>query len=602
MSGGGLLFLIFNPDGYSIRRKNMTENKQIRLLNRNLTFLKGEYIQLSFFCAYRDNPLKIVLRNDRGKIGEYPMNEVNGIYTTNLGGMDTGLYFFDIYDGDEYIFGEQLLVYERKYSRPDFLDNGIIYHIFVDRFCRGKGVCEYRDDVKVVDSFGNFRPEYPEKPGGFILNNDFAGGNLSGIEEKLDYIEQLGVCAVYLSPVCEAYSNHKYDTADYTHVDRGFGGDEALRSLIKECGRRGIAVILDGVFNHTGADSIYFNRKGRYDSVGAYQSENSPFYPWYEFRDYPDDYECWWGVKTLPRIKSGCREYYDFISGDGGVIDRWFDMGIKGVRLDVADELEPEFVEMIAAKVKSRNGYLLGEVWEDASSKISYGRRRYYFCGRQLDGVMNYPLREGIIDFLVWKNSVKLKQIVSSLYLHYPPDSYKYSTAFLGSHDTERIMTVLAGEYCGEHTNAELSVMRMTEEQRTKGRILVKAAYLLLVMLGGIPCLYYGDEVGMEGYRDPFNRGVFPWGDYGNEYDMLTFFRKIGMLKKTGELSDSPVLDESDEKSVICRRGDYVAVVNMSDGYAEYRIRGKYTDVLEGKSGAEILGVNGGRFALVKMC
>ena len=313
-----------------------------------------------------------------------------------LNKLNVGLYFFDI--EVDAIFGTayaektgstisftnqkcspvfQLSVSDFKYAAPSNHYGGIIYHIFVDRFNRGKDK-KIKDGQIFVEDWNAPIPEYPKYPGAPLKNNYFYGGTLYGIADKLDYIKSLGVTIIYLSPIFESVSNHKYDTADYMTVDSAFGGDAALKYLIDKAKSYGISIILDGVFNHTGSDSVYFNKNGRYKSIGAYQSKDSEYFSWYDFKEFPDKYTAWWDIEILPRINPdvpNCRNYF---VGDGGVIEKYAKMGIAGFRLDVVDELSDGFTEAIKQKLNLINpeSILYGEVWEDASNKIAYGKRK----------------------------------------------------------------------------------------------------------------------------------------------------------------------------------------------------------------------------------
>lgn len=433
----------------------------------------------------------------------------------------------------------QLLVYDASY-RPPRHEGGIMYHIFVDRFAKTGVAFENQKPGTVMDTdWENGIPQYGEYPGAEVANNVFFGGDLYGIAEKLPYIASLGTSILYLSPIFDAASNHKYDTADYLSVEAMFGGDEALRYLCAEAKEYGIRVILDGVFNHTGADSIYFNREGHYDDLGAYQSKDSPYANWYTFRKFPDDYECWWGVKILPRVRSDNADYQKFIFEN--VIPKWRDAGVYGWRLDVADELDDGFLTGLRSALhkEGEGALLIGEVWEDASDKVSYGHRRPYLYGQELDGVMNYPLREAVIRYVIDGDVDALRRGTERLYRRYPKWASEHNMNLLSTHDTIRILTALAGEPMGEHTNAELATMRMTPEQRQVGIKRMKLAYGLLAALPGIPCVYYGDEVGLEGYRDPFCRRPFPWQDMDEE--LLHYYQKVGMCRKK-----EPVLSTGD--------------------------------------------------------
>ena len=425
----------------------------------------------------------------------------------------------------------QLLIYQKSTDCPSWMRGGIMYHIFVDRFCKS-GKCKPKKSAVMNEDWYSGIPQYADAPGGYVENNMFFGGDLYGIIEKLDYIESLGVTCLYLSPIFDAYSNHKYDTGDYMTVDSMFGGEEALEELIKEAKKREIHIIFDGVFNHTGADSIYFNKFGNYDTVGAYQSKNSPYYEWYNFRDYPNDYECWWDVKILPRVNSNCPSYQKYILGEGGVVDKWMKKGIDGFRLDVADELSDSFLATLSNKVKSVNpkGIVYGEVWEDASNKIAYGNRKKYFLGNELDSVMNYPLREAIIAYVKDGDSDLFYITCKMLYSHYPKQNADLLMNLLGTHDTERILTVLGGESSDGYTNEQLSTKKMAASERKSAVSLLKLAYTIVATVPGVPCIYYGDEAGMEGYRDPFNRLPFPWGRENTE--LLDYYKKINKIRK----------------------------------------------------------------------
>ena len=425
----------------------------------------------------------------------------------------------------------QLTVFKEESNCAKWMHGGIMYHIFVDRFNKS-GKCKPKKNVIMNDDWYNGVPQFADVPGGYVENNMFFGGDLYGIIEKLDYIESLGVTCLYLSPIFDAYSNHKYDTGDYMSIDSMFGSEKALDELIKETKKRGMHIIFDGVFNHTGADSIYFNKEGNYDSLGAYQSKKSPYYEWYNFRNYPDDYECWWNVKILPRVDSNNQTYKNYILGDGGVIEKWMKKGIDGFRLDVADELSDDFLKTLNIKLKSVNpdGIVYGEVWEDASNKIAYDKRKKYFLGNELDSVMNYPFREAIIDYIKYGNSERFYSTCKMLSSHYPKHNADLLMNLLGTHDTERILTVLGTDSVDGYTNAELSQKRMSKAEYKKAKELLMLAYAIVATVPGVPCIYYGDEVGMQGYRDPFNRLPFPWGKEDTE--ILKFYQKIGKIRK----------------------------------------------------------------------
>ncbi len=433
----------------------------------------------------------------------------------------------------------QLLVFDSDFKTSEKLKEGIIYHIFVDRF-KKSGKCSPRGDAIIDPDWENGIPVFAEKPGDPLKNNVFFGGDLYGVIEELDYIASLGTKTIYLSPVFEAESNHKYDTGDYLKVDSMFGGDEALTKLCKAAKEKGISVILDGVFNHTGSNSVYFNAGGSYPETGAAQSKASPYYEWYSFKSYPDDYACWWGVKILPRVNSDNPSYMSFIFNR--VIPKWMNAGVYGWRLDVADELSDRFLLNLRKTVKDLNpdAPIIGEVWEDATNKIAYDRRRIYMRGGELDSVMNYPLRDAVIDYIRCGNAEGLRKTACGLYRRYPKQASDAMMNFLSTHDTQRILTVLGGREQGELTNLELSTLKMNKAERKNAVRLLKAAFALVAALPGVPCVFYGDEAGAEGYRDPFCRRPYPW--HNQEKELLEFYRAAGTARAGEPLFASGLL------------------------------------------------------------
>jgi len=423
----------------------------------------------------------------------------------------------------------QITVYTPAETGPDWIEGGLFYHVFVDRFYKS-GKCTPRPGAVVRDDWGG-TPYYKPDAEGIMHNNDFFGGDLYGVVEKLPYLVELGVTCIYLSPVFEAASNHKYDTGDYKKVDDAFGGDEALETLCQRAKAHGIRVILDGVFSHVGIDSRYFNRYGRYPEVGAYQSLDSPYHHWFHFKEWPDDYEAWWGIELLPAINKSSESYRDFITGPDGVIAHWAKHGVSGWRLDVVDELPDIFLDPLCQAMKREDpeALIIGEVWEDASNKIAYGYRRRYFQGGQLDSVMNYPLKNAIISFVREGNAEGLAARMATLVQNYPAPVLHKLMNILGTHDTMRILTVLGGENI-PHTRDEMEHFRLTADQMQLAKARLKLAATLQYTLPGTPCIYYGDEAGMEGGADPFCRRCYPWGK--EDQNLLTYYRKLGGLRR----------------------------------------------------------------------
>lgn len=430
----------------------------------------------------------------------------------------------------------QLTVYSKNYSTPSWLDGGIIYQIFPDRFYNsGKAKKDVPHDRYICNDWSQtpvFTPK-KESDGIKFLGNDYYGGDLKGIQKKLPYLKELGVSCIYLNPIFEAHSNHRYNTANYMKIDPLLGDEKDLKALIKAAEKLGIYIILDGVFSHTGDDSIYFNKYNRYDVLGAYQSDESPFRSWYDFGETHDDYESWWGISTLPETQENDPNFTEYITGENGVIRHWLSLGIRGFRLDVADELPDQFLDKvrIAVKADSNKNFLLGEVWEDATNKISYNARRRFLRGKQLDSVMNYPFEKAIIQYLTGGNSRNLIDTVLEILENYPPQAVKLLMNHIGTHDTARILTVLGNEgNCPEGDREWQSKQHLTDEQYQKAISLLKVAAVLQYTLPGVPSIYYGDEAGMEGYGDPFCRATYPWGKENKE--LLEFYKKLGQFRR----------------------------------------------------------------------
>ncbi len=409
----------------------------------------------------------------------------------------------------------QITIYNKQ-EVPSWYREGIIYQIFVDRFFNGEDEGKVLNPKKNTFIYGNWddSPMYIKDVDGNIARWDFYGGNLLGVKKKLEYIKLLGVSVIYFNPIFDSPSCHKYDTGDYEKIDPMFGDEEIFKDLCSEAEKLGMRIILDGVFSHTGSDSKYFNKFGNYDSLGAYQSLQSPYYRWYRFNDYPNLYETWWGFSNMPNVDELNPSYLDYIiRNNNSVIEKWISLGAGGWRLDVADELPDEFIKILKKKLKEvkKDSVLIGEVWEDASNKVSYNRKREYLFGNELDSVTNYPLRQIILDLV--KNNIGSKYFIKkylSLKENYPKE-YFYSTMnMLGNHDTERVLTML-------NNNINL----------------LKEAVVIQMTLPGVPLIYYGDEAGLTGGKDPSNRKSYPWGKENK--DILEFYKKISAIRVSEE-------------------------------------------------------------------
>ncbi len=446
----------------------------------------------------------------------------------------------------------QQTVYSADFETPDWLSGGIIYQIFPDRFYNSGSVKGDIPEDRYICNDWEKQPEYCQPNDRMRLGNDYYGGDLKGIEGKLPYLKSLGVSCIYLNPIFEAHSNHRYNTADYFKIDPVLGNEKDLEHLICTAEKHGISIILDGVFSHTGDDSVYFNKYNRYNSVGAYNSHSSPYFSWFKFQDFPNKYSSWWGIETLPETNEDDLSFSNFIAGENGVIRYWLKKGIKGFRLDVADELPDGILDKIriAVKRESKENYLLGEVWEDASNKISYGSRRRFLRGKQLDSVMNYPFANAIIDFVKGGKGVSLLNTVMSILENYPKPAIKLLMNHIGTHDTARVLTVLGNDYIPS-TREEQSRTKLTKEQYEKGIWRLKLAAVLQYTLPGVPSVYYGDEVGMQGYGDPFCRATYPWGKENAE--LLEFYKELGQFRRNNKaFCDGDFVPVAAEQDFIC--------------------------------------------------
>ncbi len=425
----------------------------------------------------------------------------------------------------------QLTVYDKNFHTPEWLKGGIIYQIFPDRFAFSDTEKQNVPSDRVLRTDRDGDPYWIPTVEGKVLNNDYFGGDLKGIEQKLGYLKSLGVTCIYLNPIFEAQSNHRYDTADYEKIDPMLGTEKDFKSLCESAKKLGIRIMLDGVFSHTGDDSRYFNRYSRYDNVGAYQSEGSPYYSWYKFNSWPDDYESWWGIKILPEVNEDNPDFIEYITGKNGIARKWLRLGASGWRLDVADELPDEFLDEFrkAVKAEKADGLVLGEVWEDASNKSSYGKLRRYLLGEQLDSVMNYPFAGAVIDFIRGANAELFASRVMSIVENYPKEVLDVLMNHLSTHDTMRAITALAGESCAYRDRKWQSTHSLDEKEYHYGMKLLMAASAMQFALPGVPTIYYGDEAGMQGYKDPFNRRCYPWGMENGE--LVEWYKKLGKIR-----------------------------------------------------------------------
>lgn len=487
-----------------------------------------------------------------------------------------------------HIFPFQITVYCKEFKTPDWFKGAIIYQIFPDRFARDKNF-DFENMKKIKN--------YPERiyhenwnedvdfkgtqQTGYIAC-DFFGGSLKGIYENLDYLNELGIDLIYLNPVFDSRSNHRYDTGNYELIDPLLGENEDFHYLCEQAAKRSMRVILDGVFSHTGADSIYFNKFERYPGAGAYQdakgNEKSPYFSWYDFniRHGNISYNSWWGFLDLPNVNENDLMYRDYILGEKGIAGKWIAEGSSGWRIDVSDEIPDSFLRKLRKTVKSKNkdAVIIGEVWEDASNKISYGGFRDFLLGNTHDAVMGYPFCNAVLSWL--SGEIDVKKMVFNLERireNYPVESFYCNMNLISSHDIPRAVTTLSGKK-NINERSEQAITFLTDEEREKGIKLLKLAVVMQMTVPGNPSIYYGDEIGMEGYRDPFNRRTFKWDDLSSD--------NPGILKKLMELIKL-------RKSYDVFKTGYIEFEYFNDNllvFARYLVNSK--DVF----GREVSGVN----------
>lgn len=518
-----------------------------------------------------------------------------------------GVWYYGRGENGESVCGEnlpewQLTVYKSSYKTPDFAKGNIIYHIFVDRFNRADGVKTKRK-YRLHESFSE-SPEVVSADGKYYAD-DFFGGNFNGIREKLDYLEELGVGIIYLSPIFKAYSNHRYDTGDYLKVDELLGTEDDFKRLLDAAHEKGMKVILDGVFNHSGADSLYFNKFGTYDSLGAYQSKSSPYYDWYYFKKFPDEYACWWGCDNVPDLNKSNKDYRALVFGKNGVVEKWQKLGADGWRLDVVDELPIDFVNLLIKKIKSVNkdALVIGEVWEDASTKVSYGELRPYLLGDQLDGTMNYPFMNAIIAYVRDGDEKFFKDTVQSILENYPKETVYCLMNSLGTHDTVRIINALSDVRAHGWSKTHKLGYKLHDSEYEKAKKKLYLASVLQFTLPGIPSIFYGDEAGLQGFDDPINRRPYPWGSEDKE--ILAHYKKLGRIRRENRAVFSGGFNMRDENGLVAyeRAGgddEILIAVNAGADDKTLFISKEYTSLYNNKEYKDVVDVPGGSFVILK--
>ncbi len=429
-----------------------------------------------------------------------------------------------------------------NFDVPEWAKGKVMYHVFLDRFNRGS--IEPLKDMprrNIHESWNEEMQIGPDSTG--IWNNDFYGGDLKGIENKLEYLKSLGVDIIYISPIVQSQSNHRYDAADYETVDPYAGTNEDLKKLCEKAHTLDMKIVLDAVFNHTGNDSKYFNEYGTYDNVGAYQSKDSIYSPF--FRKHEENgqikYDYWWGMKNLPECDGYAREWIDYITGNGGIIDQWFNLGIDGLRLDVADELNDDFIKHIRTAVKrnKEDGFIIGEVWKNPMRM----NREYISSGKEMDTVMNYLFIDALLRYFKYGDVDKLKETLKEILNEYPEDTIKTLMNFTSTHDITRAINLFAcdefqrnGEWGWNLNNSDYTWCKnyhLSKEQYNSGKQMLAPYIFTLTFFPGILSIFYGDEIGLEGMGNLSNRKPFPKENH--DMQILKIFQNAGNVRKIEE-------------------------------------------------------------------
>lgn len=441
------------------------------------------------------------------------------------------------------------------FETPDWVKDAVFYQIFPDRFRDGdlsndpvgngvsgdvlwkawKGPVVDYPAIYALKMSWNQLPEQP------ALGRDWFGGDLKGIQDEAQYLANLGVNAIYLNPVMDSTDNHGYTAIDYKSVNRYFGANErapngtlvldpeaslqVFENMTAALKSYGMKLILDGAFNHVSAKNQWFDRDNDYPALGAFESQNSSWYDWFTFYNWPSGYEAWNGVLNMPQVNE-VTGFKNYIYGDpnASVIKFWNDMGVDGWRLDTGQDVSQTFWKEFRSAYKQLNpeGYIAGEFWGNATPWLQ---------GDEWDSVTNYRFRDAVLAWALHSNVESVTALdlaLKSIQKDYPPQAFYTAFNLLDSHDTVRALTYLRGD-----------------------KNLMKLAVIFQMTYPGTPVIYYGDEVGMQGLSDPDDRRPYPWSDLGFSPDteMLAHYKKLISIResysvlRTGSLSTLAVDD-----------------------------------------------------------
>lgn len=456
-----------------------------------------------------------------------PNNRINGV-----NGIGEALRLADEGVTEKDISYYRLTVYDSSFSVPDWSKDIVYYFIFPDRFKNGDKSNDPK--VGVRKFYGNkdivFHQNWLDKPytkdsgvKNFEGGNDFFGGDIAGVIQKLDYLKDLGINTIYMTPLFQSPSNHKYDTADFKKIDEAFGTNETYKQLLDEAHKKGIRVIFDASLNHSGADSLYMDRYGKYHSHGAFEKErirkDSPYYDWYIFDEKftnPDQAYAQWANPTLAVFNKSSESYKNFAyKGKDSITQFWMKYGIDGWRMDVVPYVPDDFWREWHKTVKSINpdSFTVAEVWWDTSK---------YYLGDMFDSGMNYVFRQAVFDYVDGKDARKALNLFEMLRENYPAPAFYSTMNLLSSHDAPRAIF---------HFGYKDDAVPQQEIQIAKNKLLL--ATFIQMTYPGAPAIYYGDEVGVTGGEDPGCRATYPWKEEGGNFDenLLSRFKELIKLR-----------------------------------------------------------------------
>lgn len=481
-----------------------------------------------------------------------------------------------------------------KFSVSEKVKGAIMYHIFVDRYRRGsKEKPVDMPDRYVYDSWESPMVLGPDEQGRW--NIDYYGGDFKGITETLRYLKKLGVTMIYLSPIPESQSNHRYDTGDYRKPDPYAGTEDGIKELCREAHKLGMRIMLDVVFNHTGNISRYFNEKGTYDSIGAYQGWSSPYMKFYKRVWNPEtekvEFVYWYNFPNMPVCNGYSEELQEFHLGKNGTIDLWYSWGTDDIRVDVMDELCDVFIRGLRTAIKRNNpdAFMLAEVWKQAMRT----GRSYLESGEEMDAPMNYQLVDALVGYFNHAEVDKLYWKIYDLLTEYPEDTIKSCMNFTSTHDISRGVEIFVpGAKCFKR-NGEwkwnlvdesvefASNHQLSDAEYKAGRRVYMAYVFTLYFWPGIVSIFYGDEVGARGIGNLANRCPYPWKR--RDKKLLKYFRELGAVR-TKEIflreADTRVV-EIDEEKFVFERFDENSKMLVAVSRVDYTIELKLPEEYE---------------------